>query len=456
MGGRISGSGVGETNMQRIIARIKYALAAVLILPLACAGGTAWAAVVGVPGPTFNLTAKTDYISTSDGNSLMMWGYANGTGTMQYPGPTLIVEQGATVSITLTNALPVTVSMVFPGQSNVTAAGGTAGLLAREAVPGTSVTYTFQATNAGTYLYHSGTNPGLQVEMGLFGALIVRPAAANQAYSHPATAFDREYLVLLSEIDKRVHEQIAVMAATGQVNETTTRAIDLTNYHATLWFINGRNAPDSMFPDAVNWLPTQPYGSMVRMHPGERVLIRAIGAGRDLHPFHTHGNHFRQIAQDGRLLESAPGAGPDLGRLDYTLKTVPGETYDAIFTWTGKGLGWDIYGSDADGHAHLCNGLNTPSPGFDPATQEWCEDHNKPIPTKLPQQQDTAFGGFWSGSAYLGVFRALPPGEGGLNPTNGFTYMWHSHNEVELTNDDIFPGGIMTMLVIEPPGVPIP
>jgi hypothetical protein len=34
--------------------------------------------------------------------------------------------------------------------------------------------------------------------------------------------------------------------------------------------------------------------------------------------------------------------------------------------------------------------------------------------------------------------------------------MWHSHNELELTNNDIFPGGMFTMLVVEPPGVAIP
>ena len=28
--------------------------------------------------------------------------------------------------------------------------------------------------------------------------------------------------------------------------------------------------------------------------------------------------------------------------------------------------------------------------------------------------------------------------------------MWHSHNEKELVNNDIFPGGLMTMLIVEP------
>ena len=39
------------------------------------------------------------------------------------------------------------------------------------------VSYTFTAGEPGTYQYHSGTRPDLQVEMGMYGALIVRPTA---------------------------------------------------------------------------------------------------------------------------------------------------------------------------------------------------------------------------------------------------------------------------------------
>jgi hypothetical protein len=65
------------------------------------------------------------------------------------------------------------------------------------------------------------------------------------------------------------------------------------------------------------------------------------------------------------------------------------------------------------------------------------------------------FGQFYSGSPFLGASGALPPGEGGFNPNAGFFFMWHSHNEKELTNNDLFPGGMMTMFVVEPPGTPI-
>jgi len=50
---------------------------------------------------------------------------------------------------------------------------------------------------------------------------------------------------------------------------------------------------------------------------------------------------------------------------------------------------------------------------------------------------------------------SLPPGEGGLNPYAGYTYMWHSHTEKELINYGIFPGGMLTMMIIQPHGVPI-
>ena len=42
--------------------------------------------------------------------------------------------------------------------------------------------------------------------MGLYGALIVRPAAPGCAYDHADTCFDREYLFLLSEIDIDIHQ----------------------------------------------------------------------------------------------------------------------------------------------------------------------------------------------------------------------------------------------------------
>jgi FtsP/CotA-like multicopper oxidase with cupredoxin domain len=453
-----------QTPRKRLTSTPVLFAAALLLLLLFADGATA--AIDGVTGATFNFTARTDHISTADGGSVLLWGYADDdgwNGRAQYPGPTIIVNQGDTVTVNLKNALTVAagtvpnVSILFPGQAvSASCTPGTVdgcpqGALTMEAgTDGDTVSYTFTATHAGTYMYSSGTNPGLQVEMGLSGALIVRPPAAGRAYSHADTAYDHEELFFLTEMDPRIHQEV-------EFNGPETALVQelLDNYFSNYWFINGRTAPDNFSAAFVSWLPTQPYKSSPRMTPGDRLLLRVVGAGRDMHPFHHHGNHARTIARDGRLLESAPGAGPDLAVEHFTIATVPGQTVDAIFEWTGEGLNWDIYGGEDawPEMAHDC--VSNDGDDYDDITHEYCPDHGKPFPVVLPEKQNLAFGGWWSGSPYLGTLGALPPGEGGLNPNGGFAFMWHSHTEKELTNYDIFPGGMLTMLIIEPPGTPI-
>jgi hypothetical protein len=241
-----------------------------------------------------------------------------------------------------------------------------------------------------------------------------------------------------------------------QVEQGNLGAVDLTERWPVYWFINGRAAPDDLVGANVGWLPHQPYNCTPRMTPGQKLLVRMVGGDQDQHPLHLHGNHYREIARYGRLLETNLGS---LGsRQRFTTLSVPGQTVDAIFEWTGEKMGWDIYGGTDvwPEMAHTCNGLTTPSPGFDPVTNEYCPDHGEPFPVTLPEKQNLAFGGWWSGSPYMGNVEPLPPGEGGLNPNGGFFFMWHSHTEKELTNFDIFPGGMLSMMVVEPPLTPIP
>lgn len=420
-------------------------------------------------GPAVNIAlyAKADFVTSADGGSVPFWGLTTSlSGRPQYPSPTLILAQGQTVNVTVHNQLGLpagagysqSTSLVFPGH-DVTSCAGAPGVLTCEATAGGSATYTFTADQPGTYTYHSGTDAALQVEMGILGAIVVRPYGydANNptAYGHPDSSYDREYLFVLSEMDPVIHDMVAF-------GDSFLGTDVLGDYFSKYWFINGRTGPDTMAGAAVPWLPTQPYNILPQLHPGERVLARIVSAGREIHPYHVHGNHADVIARNGRMQSSAPGAGADLRYEIFTFQAVPGNTYDGIWEWTGEGLGWDIYGSILDGMpAHTCvDSSNNDTgaagaDGYDDTTWEWCGDHNKRFPVTLPANQDLTFGGFWSGSPYLGSAGALPPGEGGLNPNSGYTYMWHSHTEKELTNNDIFPGGMMTMVIVEPPGVPI-
>ena len=413
-----------------------------------------------IPGITpttgaFNLTAKTGMIASDDGGSIFMWGFADGNAQMQYPGPTLIVNQNDNVTVNLTNQLTVPVSIVFPGQAGVNAAMvppgiGNLGLLTLEANPGETVQYTFTASQPGTYTYHSGTRPELQVEMGRVGALIVRPSFtppvgfAGCGYGHQDSCFHHEYLHVLSEIDPQIHR----LVQQGRMSE-----VDNTRAFPVHWFINGRSGFDTVAPTNSKFLPRQPYSALVRAHPGDTILLRIIGATRDLHPHHLHGNHHRVIARDSRLLGSTPpGSGANLREFSFTTTVGPGQTFDALFAWTGQGLGWDIYGhTDPTGTGQVGAACTAPL-----APNETVEDHCKPIPVIFPDNKDLLFGPLYTGSPFLGSTGTLPPGEGGFNPNAGLPFMWHSHSEKELTSNNLFPGGMLTFCIIEHPSTPIP
>lgn len=448
------------------------------------------AAVPGITGPSFDLVASANVISQPDGANIYSWGYGCNPATppgyapfpgrcptMQLPGPTLIVTEGDLVQVTLTNQLPPAAgntSILFPGFA-VKATGGTAGLLAQEAASGGgSVTYSFTATLPGTHAYYSGTQADLQIEMGLFGALIVLPAAAPvgcakgpfslaaSAYDHPSTCYTREYLFQLSELDSRIHAQALAQVQACPVGPCPAIVVNSEPYHPNYYLLNGRSMPDNMDTSFADGYAHQPYNANPHMHPGELVLMRIIGQGRWQHPFHFHGNHARVLARDGNLLLSAVDHTSLAGPLLFTTPTVSGQTQDQIFTWTGKGLNWDVYNHrptdnsqvpcvpDASGYHSVVG-----SPNFG----EWCADHLKPMPVSPPDPTIVAIGQWYAGTPYLGLQRSgtftttnEPPGTLNQNPPqeSGYAYMWHSHNEREITTNDVFPGGILSMLLIDP------
>ena len=561
-----------EMTMKKAISQIAKILAPiVLVFSLAA---TAFAAAPGITGPTFNLTAQEAYLNQPDGEAVYSWGYGcNGTPagfaptlpnqncpTMQVPGPTLIVHENDTVTINLLNGLPTAAgntSILFPGftlTSTTCSTGAVQGLLTCEAVPGGTVTYTFTATAPGTHAYYSGTQGDLQIEMGLYGAVIVLPASvpanctsgyhaqiatarahwgeadfrlSQAAYDHPASCYDREYLFQWAEMDTRIHRQAQAQVAArfGCTAGSAGCSLDVQTepYHPAYFMINGRSMPDLMDPNFAGEYPHQPYNGNPHTHPGDLLLIRTIGQGRWQHPFHEHANHVRILARDGNLIVSSttapisyntPGgtaaSGPPLaGLLMFNTDTTPGESFDGIFYFTGRGLNWDPYGhhpisSTSDPLATLsctpdANGYNT---GVPTAVNffEWCQDHNKPVevnpfgdvpgggPATLPDPNVFTNGQWYGGTPYLGPDASLraemptcqgspygtpnpttPSGGAGTpsvntancttllpsntqaNPANerGWAFMWHSHNEREITTNNVFPGGMLMMLLVD-------
>jgi FtsP/CotA-like multicopper oxidase with cupredoxin domain len=511
------------------------------------------AAVPGIKGPNFFLDASAMRITQPNGKSVYGWGYGcsvpqpTATGptfapsaigrskgancpVAQLPGPTLIVTEGDSVTVVLTNNLPAAAgntSMLFPG-FQVSSSGGSNGLLTKEAPSLAScnnaagcnrVTYTFVATSVGTHSYYSGTQGDLQIEMGLFGALVVLPKTipsncdsglavsnlnakaangetdfrlAHAAYNNKAACYDREFLFQFSEMDDRIHTQAEAQVladqakVTGGCSSPNGCLVIATEPYAPGYFmVNGRSMPDDMDPNYAGQYPFQPYNGNPHMHPGELTLLRIIGQGRWQHPFHEHANHVRVLARDGNLLLSDTTANAlPAGPLMFTTTTTPGMTLDGIFYWTGKGLNWDAFGhypgltipGTNPAQQVQCipdaNGYYTGDPTA-PNYYEWCGDHNKALekhpfgqvasggPVTLPDPNIVTNGNWYGGSPYLGgeaTGRAVgatpipPAGTVANSPSGeaGYAYMWHSHNEREITTDNVFPGGMMMMMLVDP------
>lgn len=408
------------------------------------------------------MTALEGWISAPDGADLYMWSFTD-NGTFRYPGSPIDVDAGDVVRVRLINDLPDLngdgladpVSMVFTGMDDVkscrlpadcsdslnylpvlpayeTANSEREGLrsFAPEATNTNGVSadvwYEFTADRPGTYQYYSGTFPQKHIDMGLGGALVVRPSAANQAYGVSGTGYDNEFLQVYTEVDPTQHARVA-------------RGQDYRNsiFRPEYWFINGRSFPDTIAPDNVGYLPSQPDGALILLNANEHVLMRLVTLGRDLHPMHHHGNSAMVVGLDGEPM-SADGLVADLAVERYTPVVNPGETVDTIFTWTKldpADFGWDTEGA-LDGSGNVANPVPVPV-----------------LPTMDNPNEFLAYGETYSGSPYLGKKGALNPADEAINVNVAGEYYvpFHSHHEIELQNQGEGPGGMLTLIAVFPP-----
>lgn len=445
--------------------------------------------------PGFVLTAQDGYITTPDGNSVYMWGYAAGGGSYQDPGPVLCVNEGDTVTVTLANTLPVPTSIQFPGLTGVLANGAASqpdsatdsvatpaaaepGSLPNSADPSkaTKVTYSFVADHPGTFLYESGTDPQFQTQMGLVGAIVVRPKLGNPCLSSAtavavgtvctpsAHVYDdagatagmatdptscavpagglacfstfnpaKEYLHVLSEIDPLVHSAA----------ESTTYSYDMTTYRARYFFINGRSFPDTVSPNFAAHIPSQPYGALVHIQPRntqryatgtvpnpdynpDPALLRYLNVGPVDYPFHPHSNNERQIGFDAHpMINTTAAATPTDVSVDrYSIVVPPGSTIETEFAWVDQ-QNW--------------NPATHPIDGGDAGS----------VP--VPEQQARTEGQYWSGSPYLGWQNDLSTGKTQYNECGEMYQVAHSHALFQATNYGASMGGMLTMIRIDPP-----
>ena len=245
-------------------------------------------------------------------------------GQVPLPSPLIVVEEGQTVEIKLTNiGFPMRPDLDdphtihwhgFPNPYPIFDGFPESSI----AVPVTGeFTYYYIAPAPGTYMWHCHMEPIEHIQMGMVGPLIVRPAGhPNWVYNDASTEFDREFFFQLSEIDSRPHDLLPAV-----------QEFEWTEYKPDYWTINGRAYPDTLAP---NDSSSQPYSSLVRANTGDRVLFRFSNLGYEQHALQLPRITFKVIGKDAKLLRGPDGA--DLSYDANSLYISPGTALDVIFT----------------------------------------------------------------------------------------------------------------------------
>jgi FtsP/CotA-like multicopper oxidase with cupredoxin domain len=262
---------------------------------------------------------------------------------------------------------------------------------------GRDFTYVYRPKDAGTYMYHCHFEDVEHVTMGMHGIVFVKPSPSDRlAVVGPRTPtgaltgrqgkaygvadgdttgesyYDREYAIMLSEVDTRAH-----------FGDAHIQATDWTDFHADFWTMNGRAYPDTLEPNGVrdaegqlraqrslgingdgtahlqtiadyttdeSRLFSNPLSSLVQCAPGERILIRFANLGFLDHSFVFPGLEVDVLGRDARFV-------PDSAQRKATdsIQIGPGESRDVFFTAPAAGSyafydrGLSHYTGSADG-----------------------------------------------------------------------------------------------------------
>lgn len=237
--------------------------------------------VIGADGvKEFRLTAEQIEWEVSPNEFKTAYAY-NG----MVPGPRIDVDLGDRVRIVLDNELPEPTALHSHGLIVPNDMDGVPGLTQDPIMPGESFTYEFEVRNAGSNMYHSHFNSAQQVPMGLLGAFVVHQPADPEV--------DVDYTMIIND---------------GPLGFT----------------INGKGFP-----------ATEP----IAVQQGQRIRVRYMNEGLQIHPMHLHGMPQQVVAKDGWALPQP--------RMEDTVLVAPGERVDVIIEATEPGT-WAF-------HCHILN-----------------------------------------------------------------------------------------------------
>jgi len=195
--------------------------------------------------------------------------------------------------------------------------------------------YFYRPHQAGTYMYHCHFEETEHVHMGMTGAVFVRPKMGPKfAYNDPATAFDREFVMTLTDVWTLAHWC-----------DSHVQLPEWSDYQPDYFLLNGRVYPDTLAPPGGGTdvagtgdlipppgyphLKYQPVSSLVQCNAGDRVLLRFINLAFTEQTMRLGGIKMRVVGQDATPLRGRDGT--DLSYETDSVLIGAGQSADAIF-----------------------------------------------------------------------------------------------------------------------------
>ncbi len=318
-------------------------------------------------------------------------------GLVQWTAPIIAVDEADELFVTMTNVgfqyrpdLDDAHTIHWHGFRNPVALFDGVPEVSIAVPPARDFPYFFPPRLAGTYMYHCHFEDVEHVQLGMDGVVFVRPEqnktgngagapiarlggnagspVLGYAYNDGvatsnarSTAYDREFTLLLNEVDPRPHDNLMAV-----------QEFVWSDYKAGYWLINGRAYPHTLIRNGdtlgeeellVNEDPTgqqgpdgsetlrQPISSLIQVNEGDRVLLRLVNLGYDQQSMQLASIPMRVVGEDATFLRGPGGA--DLSYVTNTIYIGPGEARDVLFTapaFTGTGTPDILTGAPYNSH----------------------------------------------------------------------------------------------------------
>lgn len=240
------------------------------------------------------LVATASRIEYLPGKSAEVWAFRDGAkgGAGTIPGPLIELRQGDQVVVNFRNELPEPTTIHWHGLRVPPMSDGTPSSQ-MPVPPGGTFQYRFTATDVGTFWYHPHVNGDVQVEKGLYGALVVRGGV------EPAVEADRTFI--LDDVK---------LEASGELSRQTDQLDLMLGRQGNVLLVNGRS------------------GGKLGVRAGSRERWRFINSANGRYfNLALDGHRFLVIGWDGGLL-------PRPYQID-TLLISPGERYEVLVELMG-------------------------------------------------------------------------------------------------------------------------